>query len=60
MTIVRISLQTLRKGCRYLQFEEELLALHLAGLDIGSMNHSVKFIERFVDSMIVVMDKKIR
>ena len=50
----------LREGCNYLQIEEKLLSLYLAGLDIGSMNHSVKFIEGFVDSVVAVMDKKIR
>ena len=34
--------------------------MHLGGLDIGLMNHSVKFIEGFVDSMAVAMDKRIR
>ncbi len=56
----RAALQTLREGCTYLQFEEKLLTLHLSGVDIGSMNHSVKFIEGFVDSMEVVMDRRIR
>jgi hypothetical protein len=60
LTVDRIVLQALREGCNYLQFEEKLLALHLAGLDIGSINHSVKFIEGFVDSMTVLMDRKIR
>jgi hypothetical protein len=44
----------------YLKFEEKLLNLHFAGLDVGSMNHSVKFIERFVDSMAHVMERRIR
>ena len=60
LTVGRTALQTLREGCSYLQFEEKLLSLHLSGLDIGSMNHFVKFIEGFVDSMEVVMDRKIR
>ncbi len=34
--------------------------MHLYGLDIGSLNHSVKFIDGFVDSMAVVMDERIR
>jgi hypothetical protein len=34
--------------------------MHLDGFDIGSMNHSAKFIEGFVDNMAVVMDKRIR
>jgi hypothetical protein len=37
-----------------------MLSHHLAGLDIGSMNHSVKFIQGFVDSMDDVMDMRIR
>jgi hypothetical protein len=53
-------LKTLREGCSYLQFEEKLLTLHLHGLDIGSMNHFVKFIEGFVDSMEDVMNKRIK
>jgi hypothetical protein len=57
LAIGRATLQTLREGCSYLRFEEELLSLHLFGLDIGSINHSVKFIEGFVDIMAVVMDK---
>ena len=56
----RASLHTLREGSSYLQFEEKLLNLHLVGLDIGSMNHSAKFIERLVDSVEVVMDRRIR
>jgi len=60
LTVGRAALQTLREGCTYLQFEEKLLNLHLAGLDIGSMNHSVRFIKSFVDNMVVVMDNNIR
>ena len=60
LTLGRTVLQTLREGCNYLQFEEKLLALHLASLDIGSINHSVKFLEGCVDSMTIVMDRKIR
>ena len=60
LTVGRTALQTLREGCNYLQFEEKLLILQLSSLDIGSMNHSVKFIEGFVDSMEVVMDRRIR
>ena len=60
LSVVRAALQTLREGCSYLQFEEKLLSLHLSGLDIGSMNHSVQFIEGFVDNMEAVMDMRIR
>jgi hypothetical protein len=60
LTAAREAFQTLREGCSYLQFEEKLFTLHLAGLDIGSMNHSVRFIRGFVDSMEVVMDRRIR
>ena len=56
----RAALQTLWEGFSYLQIEEKLLSLHLFGLDIGSMNNSVKFIEVFVDSMASVMDTGIR
>jgi hypothetical protein len=59
LTVAREAFQTFREGCNYLQFEEKLLTLHLAGLDIGSMNHSVRFIKGFVDNMEVVMDKRI-
>ena len=60
LTVAREGFQKLREGCSYLQFEEKLLTLHLAGLDIGSMNHSVRFVRGFVDSMEVVMDRGIR
>ena len=60
LTVARAALQTIRGGNSYRQFEEKLLELHLAGSDIGSMNHSVRFIRGFVDSMEVVMDKRIR
>ncbi len=35
LIVGRAALQTLREGSSYLQFEEKLLNLHLAGLDIG-------------------------
>ena len=60
LTVARAALQTIRGGNSYRQFEEKLLEFHLAGSDIGSMNHSVRFIRGFVDSMEVVMDKRIR
>ncbi len=59
LTIARTALQTLREGCIYLQFEKKLLHLHLAGLDIGSLNHSKEFIRLFVKSMRTTMDKRI-
>jgi hypothetical protein len=59
MTIARSALQTLREGNNYLQFKNKLLSLHLAGNDIGSMNHSSRFIRGFVHSMINLMDKLI-
>ena len=42
-----------------MQFEERLHTLHLAGLDIGSLNHSRQFIRAVVGSMPVVMDQRI-
>jgi hypothetical protein len=60
LTIGRTALQTFREGCSYPQFKEKLLNLYLFGVDIGSMNHSAKFIEGYVDSMAVVMDMKIK
>ena len=60
LTIGRTTLPTRREGCSYLQFEEKLLSYHLDGLDIGSLNHSVKFIEGSMDNMEVVMDGRIR
>jgi hypothetical protein len=56
----RATLHTIREGCSYLQFEEKLLNLHLSGLEIDSMNHSVRFIKGFVDSMAAVMGMRIR
>ena len=35
-------------------------SLHLAGVDIGSMNHSREFIRSFVESMAAVMDRRIK
>ncbi len=55
-----VACQILREGCSYLQSEEKLLTLHLGYLDNGSMNHFVRYIKRFLDSMEVVMDKRIR
>ena len=59
ITIARTALQTVREGSSYMQFEEKLHNLHLAGLDIGSLNHSRQFIRAFVESMTVVMDRRI-
>ena len=60
LSVGRAALQTIREGCSYLQFEEKLPNLHLSGLEIGSMNHSVRFIKGFVDNMAAVMDRRIR
>jgi len=60
LSVGKTTLHTLREGCSYLRFEEKLLTLRLSLLDIGSMNHSVKFIEGFVNIMEVVMDGRIR
>jgi hypothetical protein len=60
LSVGRATFQAIREGCSYLQFEEKLLNLHLSGLEIGFMNHSVRFIKGFVDSMTVVMDMRIR
>ena len=60
LSVGRATFQTIREGCSYLQFEKKLLNLHLSGLEIGSMNHSVRFIKVFVDSMKSVMDMRIR
>jgi hypothetical protein len=48
-----------REGTNYLQFEEKLHILHLAGSDIGPLNHLRQFIRAFVGSMAIVMDKRI-
>ncbi len=60
LTVGRTTLHTLREGCSYIQFEEKLLSHHLAGLNIGSMNNSVNFIEGFVENMEAVTDRRIR
>ena len=59
-TVGRTTLHALRKGYNYLQFEEKLLSLHLASLDISSMDHSAVFIKGFVNNIAVVMDKRIK
>ena len=59
MNIARIVLQILREGSSYVQFELKLRDLHLASLDIGSMNHSRAFIRKFVENMSTVTDRKI-
>jgi len=58
LNIARTALQTLREGASYVQFEHKLQSLHLAGVDIGSINHSREFIRGFVDSMTSVMDQR--
>ncbi len=42
-----------------MQLEHKLQSMHLAGVDIGSMNHSTEFIRGFVDNMTTVMDRRI-
>jgi hypothetical protein len=59
LTIARTALQTLRERWSYLQFEQTLLDLHLAGLDIGSLNQSKEFIRMFVKSMRKTVDIRI-
>jgi hypothetical protein len=56
LTVARTALQTLREGSSYVQFESKLLSHHLAGTDIGSLNHSREFIRAFVGSMMNAMD----
>ena len=50
----------MREGTSYLQFESKLHSFHLAGVDIGSLNHSREFIRAFVGSMATVMDLRIQ
>ncbi len=59
LSIARTALHLVREGGSYLQFEGRRNSLHLAGLDIGSLNHSRQFIRAFVGSMTVVMDQRI-
>ena len=59
LNIARTTLQTLREDALYVQFDHKLQSLHLAGVDIGSMNHSREFIRGFVNSMTIVMDRRI-
>jgi hypothetical protein len=59
LNFARIVLQALREGSSYIQFEMKLRDMHLAGLDIGSMNQSREFMRKFVASMANVMDRKI-
>ena len=59
LTISRTALHTLREGCSYLQFEKKLLDLHLAGLDIGSLNHLKEFIRLLVKKMRTAVDRRI-
>jgi hypothetical protein len=60
LTIARTTLQTVREGTSYLQFESKLRTFILAGVDIGSLNHSREFIKAFVGSMTSVMDLRIQ
>ena len=59
LNIARTALQTLREGASCVQFEHKLHSLHLAGVYIGSMNHSRECIRGFVESMNIVMDKRV-
>jgi hypothetical protein len=59
LNIARTALQTLREGASYVQFEHKLQSLHLAGVDIGSLNHSREFIRHFAESITAVMDWRI-
>ncbi len=59
LNIARTVFQTLREGASYVQFEHKRQSLHLVGVDIGSMNHSREFVRCFVESMMVVMDKRV-
>ena len=52
-------MQTLREGSSYIQFEMKLRDMHLAGLDIRTINHSQEFMRMFVKNMTTVMDRKI-
>ena len=53
-------LQTLREGYNYFEFEKTLLNLHLDGLDMGLMNHSVKSIYGFMVNIAFVMDMRLK
>ena len=59
LNIARTALHTLREGASYVQFEHKLQSLHLDGVDIGSMNHSMECIRGFVESMTTVMNRRI-
>ena len=59
LNIARTALQTVLEGASYVQFEHKLQSLHLADVEIGSMNHSINCIRTFVESMTTVMDRKI-
>ena len=60
LTLARTVLQTIMEGGSYVQFESKLLHLHLAGLDIGSLNHSREFCRGVVESMSNVINMRIR
>jgi hypothetical protein len=59
LSITRTTMQGVREGNRYLLFKERLQSIHLAGLNIGSLNHSRQIITSFVGSMLVVMVQRI-
>ncbi len=59
MNITWTALQTLREGASYVQFEYKIHSLYHAGVDVGSFSHSKEFIHAFVESMTVVMDRRI-
>ncbi len=59
LNIVRTALQSLREGASYVQIEHNLQSLHLVVLDIGSIKHSREFICGCVESMTIVMDRRI-
>ena len=40
LNVARTALKNVREGASYVQFEHKLQGLHLAGVDIGTMNHS--------------------
>jgi hypothetical protein len=59
LNIARTALQTSRDGASCVQFEHKVQSLHLADVDIGTLNHSREFIRCFVESMTFVMNRRI-
>jgi hypothetical protein len=59
LIIARTPLHVVREGNIYLQFDEKLHNLHVADVDIGSLNHSREFIMAFVEIILTVTDLKI-